>query len=94
MQKLTRVRLHPPESLILHFIPFAQGMLYVGDVSPLTDEKLDLVKTLAEAFSIAYARYEDFKNLEEAKNKIELTLSELKIRTGTINSFRKNGIAW
>ena len=68
----------PPESLNLHFVPFTQGMLYVGDVSPLTDEKLDLVKTLAEAFSIAYARYEDFKNLEEAKNKIELTLSELK----------------
>jgi signal transduction histidine kinase len=68
----------PPESLYLHFVPFAQGMLYVGDVSPLTDEKLDLVKTLAEAFSIAYARYEDFKNLEEAKNKIETTLSELK----------------
>jgi signal transduction histidine kinase len=68
----------PPESLNLHFVPFAQGMLYVGDVAPLTDEKLDLVKTLAEAFSIAYARYEDFKNLEEAKNKIEKTLSELK----------------
>jgi len=68
----------PPESLNLHFVPFTQGMLYVGDVSPLTDEKLDLVKTLADAFSIAYARYEDFKNLEEAKNKIELTLSELK----------------
>ena len=68
----------PPESLNLHFIPFTQGMLYVGDVSPLTDEKLDLVKTLAESFSIAYARYEDFKKLEEAKNKIELTLSELK----------------
>jgi signal transduction histidine kinase len=53
-------------------------MLYVGDVQPLTDEKLQLVKTLAEAFSIAYARYEDFKNLEGAKNKIELTLNELK----------------
>ncbi|MBT8382573.1 MAG: nuclear transport factor 2 family protein [Ignavibacteria bacterium] len=68
----------PPESLDLHFVPFTQGMLYVGDVSPLTDEKLDLVKTLSEAFSIAYARYEDFKNIEEAKNKIEITLSELK----------------
>ena len=68
----------PPESLNLHFVPFTQGMLYVGDVSPLADEKLDLVKTLAEAFSIAYARYEDFRNLEEAKNKIEITLSELK----------------
>ncbi|QQS38345.1 MAG: HAMP domain-containing histidine kinase [Ignavibacteriales bacterium] len=68
----------PPESLDLHFVPFTQGMLYVGDVNPLADEKLGLVKTLAEAFSIAYARYEDFKNLEEAKNKIELTLHELK----------------
>ena len=69
---------NPPDSLHLHFVPFTQGMLYVGDVSPLTDEKLDLVKTLAEAFSIAYARYEDFKNLEDAKNKIEITLNELK----------------
>ncbi len=68
----------PPESLNLHFVPFTQGMLYVGDTIPLTDEKLELVKTLAEAFSIAYARYEDFKNLEDAKNKIEITLSELK----------------
>ncbi|HVO75094.1 MAG TPA: ATP-binding protein, partial [Ignavibacteriaceae bacterium] len=68
----------PPESLHLHFVPFTQGMLYVGDVSPLTAEKLDLVKTLAEAFSVAYSRYEDFKNLDEAKNKIEITLSELK----------------
>ncbi len=68
----------PPESLNLHFIPFAQGMLYVGDISPLTEEKLQLVKTLAEAFSIAYARYEDFKNLEEAKNKVDVTLNELK----------------
>ena len=67
-----------PESLNLHFVPFKQGMLYVGDVNPLTNEKIDLIKTLAEAFSIAYARYEDFKNLEEAKNKIEITLSELK----------------
>jgi signal transduction histidine kinase len=68
----------PPESLYLHFVPFAQGMLYVGDANPLKDEKLDLVRTLAEAFSIAYARYEDFKHLEDAKNKIEFTLHELK----------------
>ena len=69
----------PPDSLNLHFIPFAQGMLYVGDDSPLTDEKLELVKTLAEALSIAYARYEDFKNIEEAKSRTEKTLKELKI---------------
>ncbi len=53
-------------------------MLYVGNVaSPLDEEKLELVKTLAEAFSIAYARYEDFKNLEEAKAKVDHTLNEL-----------------
>lgn len=68
----------PPEALYLHFVPFTQGMLYVGDVSPLSEDKLQLVKTLAEAFSIAYARYEDFKNIEGAKNKIEATLNELK----------------
>ncbi|RPI66983.1 MAG: sensor histidine kinase, partial [Ignavibacteriales bacterium] len=68
----------PPASLDLHFVPFTQGMLYVGNTVPLTEAELDLVKTLTEAFSIAYARYEDFKNLEEAKNKIEVTLKELK----------------
>ncbi|MEZ5103941.1 MAG: ATP-binding protein [Draconibacterium sp.] len=67
-----------PESLNLHFIPFKQGMLYIGDISPMAEEKLILVKALAEAFSIAYARYEDFKNLEEAKLKTENTLKELK----------------
>jgi len=68
----------PPESLYLHFVPFEQGMLYIGNVDPLDEEKLELTKTLAEAFSIAYARYEDFNNLEEAKAAVEVTLSELK----------------
>ncbi len=53
-------------------------MLYVGNNEPLLKEKIDLVKTFAKAFSVAYARYEDFKQLEEAKNKIENTFSELK----------------
>jgi signal transduction histidine kinase len=53
-------------------------MLYVGNTSPLENEALDLVKALAESFSIAYARYEDFRQLEEAKNQIEKTLTELK----------------
>jgi signal transduction histidine kinase/DNA-binding response OmpR family regulator len=79
----------PPESLFLHFVPFAQGILYVGNVSPLTNEKLEVVKTLAEAFSIAYARYEDFKNVEEAKNKIELTLNELKIAQAQLQELDK-----
>ena len=68
----------PPESLDLHFIPFTQGMLYVGNTGPLSDDEIDLVKSLAEAFSIAYARYEDFNKLEKAKESIELTLTELK----------------
>ena len=61
--------LKPPESLDLHFVPFAQGMLYVGNIQPLTKEELDLVGSLAEAFSIAYARYEDFRKLEMAKHR-------------------------
>ncbi len=68
----------PPEVLHLNFSPFKQGMLYVGNTSPLTREELNLVQSLAEAFSIAYTRYEDFKQLEEAKNKTEEALSELK----------------
>lgn len=68
----------PPESLDLHFVPFKQGMLYVGSSLPLEVAELQLVKSLAESFSIAYARYEDFRQLEEAKNQIEKTFTELK----------------
>jgi signal transduction histidine kinase len=69
---------NPPESLHLHFVPFKQGMLYAGNTAPLSIDELQLVQSLAKAFSIAYARYEDFTQLEEAKDKMELTLSELK----------------
>ena len=68
----------PPDNLDLHFIPFKQGMLYVGNTEPLTKDELNLVKSLAETFSIAYARYEDFRELEMAKDQIEETLNELK----------------
>jgi hypothetical protein len=68
----------PPESLYLHFVPFKQGMLYVGNTTPLEKEVLELVKSLAESFSIAYARYEDFRQLEVAKSQIEKTFTELK----------------
>jgi signal transduction histidine kinase len=68
----------PPESLHLNFVPFKQGMLYVGNNSPLEKDELELVKTLADSFSIAYARYEDFRQLEKAKNQIEKTFTELK----------------
>ncbi len=68
----------PPESLHLHFVPFTQGMLYVGNVEPLEEEQIELVQSLADAFAIAYARYEDFNKLEKAKEHVEVTLNELK----------------
>lgn len=71
-------RATPPKSLDLHFVPFEQGMLYVGNKKPLQAEHLDLVDSLAQVFSVAFARYEDFKKLERAKNAVEETLSELK----------------
>ena len=67
-----------PDSLHLHFIPFNQGMLYVGSTGLLSDEEIGLAESLAKAFSIAYARYEDFVKLEKAKAGIEDALSELK----------------
>ena len=70
----------PPESLYLHFVPFTQGMLYVGDVNPLDEEKLELAKTLAEAFSIAYARYEDFNRVESAFKKLDTLSKELQVK--------------
>jgi len=67
-----------PTNLDLHFIPFLQGMLYVGNDKPLNDDELHLVQNLADAFSTAYARYEDFNKLESAKVQIEKTLFDLK----------------
>jgi signal transduction histidine kinase len=68
----------PPEALTLQLVPFVQGMLYVGSTEALTENQIELVQALAEAFSVAYARYDDFKKLEEAKSTVETTLQELK----------------
>jgi len=68
---------HPPD-LYLHFLPFLQGMLYAGNTAPLNDDALQLMQNLADAFSTAYARYEDFNKLEVAKQQIEKTLVDLK----------------
>ncbi|GGD48172.1 ATP-binding protein [Muriicola marianensis] len=68
----------PPESLFLHFLPFKQGMLYVGNTKSLDEDQMEAVGSLADAFSIAYARYEDFVKLEMAKERIERTLGELR----------------
>jgi signal transduction histidine kinase len=66
------------QSLDLHFIPFTQGMLYVGSTDALKNDDVAVVQALADSFAIAYARYDDFVKLEKAKESIELTLSELK----------------
>jgi signal transduction histidine kinase len=68
----------PHTSLDLHLLPFLQGMLYVGNSAPLSVGEMDLVQSLADAFSTAYARYEDFNKLEAAKQQVEHTLAELK----------------
>ena len=68
----------PPTGLDLHFFPFLQGMLYAGNTEPLSDDDKDLVQSLADAFSTAYARYEDFNRLELAKQEVERTLTDLK----------------
>ncbi|MBS1600924.1 MAG: hypothetical protein JST75_22115 [Bacteroidetes bacterium] len=62
----------------LHFLPFLQGMLYVGNTTLLDDSSLALVQSIADAFSTAYARYEDFNKLEAAKQQVEKTLADLK----------------
>src|SRR5678809_983474 len=67
-----------PKNLYLHLLPFLQGILYVGNETPLNDDELHLVQDLADAFSTAYARYEDFNKLESAKEQIEKTLIDLK----------------
>ena len=67
-----------PTSLNLQFIPFSQGMLYVGSHDALDDSQIALVTSLANSFSVAYSRYEDFRELEKAKQSIEATLAELK----------------
>ena len=69
---------HHPTNLYLHFLPFLQGMLYVGDAAALSEEHLQLVQALADAFSTAYARYEDFNKLEAAKQQVDKTLADLK----------------
>jgi len=68
---------HRPVNLDLNFLPFLQGMLYVGSEAPLSEEEILLVQSLTDAFSTAYARYEDFNKLEAAKKQVDSTLNEL-----------------
>jgi signal transduction histidine kinase len=67
----------PHGGFYLHFIPFLQGMLYVGNTIQLGNEEVGLIESVADAFSTAYARYEDFNKLEAAKKQVESTLNDL-----------------
>jgi signal transduction histidine kinase len=53
-------------------------MLYVGSLDKLSDNDIKLIQSVADAFSTAYARYEDFNRLEVAKQQVEKTLTDLK----------------
>jgi len=68
----------PNVGIYLHFLPFLQGMLYVGNTNKLSEDELNLIQSVADAFSTAYARYEDFNKLEAAKNQADSTLIELR----------------
>jgi signal transduction histidine kinase len=69
----------PTQGIFVNYVPFLQGMLYVGNTSLLSEDDLKLVQALADSFSTAYARYEDFVKLELAKKQVEKTLSDLKL---------------
>jgi signal transduction histidine kinase len=69
----------PGGGIHLHCLPFMQGMLYVGNTTQLQESDIHLIQSVADAFSTAYARYEDFNKLESAKAQIEKTLTDLKL---------------
>ncbi|HYM93534.1 MAG TPA: ATP-binding protein, partial [Chitinophagaceae bacterium] len=68
----------PHGGIHLHFVPFLQGMLYVGNINPLSKDEISLIESVADAFSTAYARYEDFNKLEAAKQQVDKTLVDLR----------------
>jgi signal transduction histidine kinase len=68
----------PREGIFLHCMPFLQGMLYVGNTTRLEEDEINLIQSLADAFSTAYSRYEDFNKLESAKIQVEKSLTDLK----------------
>ena len=69
----------PHGGFYLHFLPFLQGMLYVGNTTQLGEDEIKLIQSIADAFSTAYARYEDFNKLEAAKKQVDTTLNELQV---------------
>lgn len=67
----------PPEYLALHFVPFSQGVLYIGNDKILNPSDLELVQSLANAFETAYARYENFKQIEDTLAELRETQNQL-----------------
>ncbi|MBS1923983.1 MAG: nuclear transport factor 2 family protein [Bacteroidetes bacterium] len=67
----------PHGGFYLHFLPFLQGMLYVGNPTQLHEDETNLIQVVADAFSSAYSRYEDFNKLEVAKKQVDNALAEL-----------------
>ena len=68
----------PGGGFYLHFAPFLQGMLYVGNTTQLGDQEIKIIQSVADAFSTAYARYEDFNKLDAAKQQVDKALLDLK----------------
>ena len=66
-----------PDTLVLHNVPFSQGLLYVGGATSLTQADLDFVQSLADAFSVAYARYEDFQRMERQNTALEAANAQI-----------------
>ena len=66
-----------PELLNLQLVPFVQGLLYVGSSEPLSHGQIEMVRDLGDAFSVAYARYEDFNRLEKTLNDLKSAQSQL-----------------
>ena len=67
----------PPEKMALYFIPFNQGMIYIGNLAPISEDHLQIVQSVADTFSVAYARYEDFQVMESNNIQLATTLSNL-----------------
>ncbi len=68
----------PGGGFYLHFAPFLQGMLYVGNTAQLGEREIKIIQSIADAFSTAYARYDDFNKLDAAKQQVDKTLADLK----------------
>ncbi len=69
-------------------------MLYVGNTDQLKEEEIELIQHVADAFSTAYARYEDFNKLEAAKATGRKNIDRSETGTNTISAIRKNGFTW